>query len=567
MNTVKKPWLKFYGNIPESLDYPKKSLYQVVKENAKKHGNSIAYKFLGASYTYNQLIENIEKFASGLKSLGFKKGDTMSIIMPTCPEGIVAFYAVNKLGGIASMVHPLSTEKEIEYYFNLSDSKYVLTLDMFYEKVENASKNSKVEKIIVSKISNSMPFLKKSIYNLFMSKKVKLGEKAVKYNDLINIKDYVEDAEVNTNELAAILYSGGTTGFPKGVMLSNYNLIAEGMQVSVWGGLNEEDTILAILPIFHGFGLSVCINAVFMGGARSILIPKFELNDLIKTIKKEKPTFLIGVPTLYKAFVDSEDFRKIKLDFLKAAFCGADTLPEKLKRDFDLLVEKSGGKAKLLEGYGLTEAVTAVMAMPLNHYKPGSMGVPFPDMLAKIVEPGTDKEKETGEIGEIVLSGPDVMLGYIKNKEETERVLKRHSDGLTWLHTGDLGYMDEDGFFYFKQRLKRMIKVSGYNVFPAEVENVLINHPLVKNACVIGVEDDYQMTRVKAFVELEDFSKASDELKKELIEYAKKHLIKWSCPKEIEFRKELPLTKIGKVDFKVLEQEEKEKRLKEKKEK
>ncbi len=561
MKAIEKPWLKFYGDIPESLDYPEKSLFQVLKESAGKHKNAIAYKFLGASFTYSHLIEQVERFAAALKSLGLKKGDCVSIVMPTCPEGIIAFYGVNKLGGVASMVHPLSTESELEYYFDLSDSKFAITLDMFYEKVKSAADKKNVEKVIVSMISYSMPTLKRFIYNTFISKKINIKEGDIWWHDLIDRgKDFVEDADVDTNDLAAILYSGGTTGFPKGVMLSNKNLIAEGMQVSVWGGLNEEDTILAILPIFHGFGLSVCINAVFMGGATSVLVPKFELKDLIKTIKKEKPTFLIGVPTLFKAFVDSPEFRNIKLDFLKAAFCGADTLPEKLKKDFDLLVEKSGGKARLLEGYGLTEAVTAVMAMPLSEYRPGSMGIPFPDMYAKIVEPGTDRELEPGEIGELVIAGPDVMLGYIKNEEETKKTLKKHSDGFTWLHTGDLGYMDEDGFFYFKQRLKRMLKVSGYNVYPSEVENVLTQHPLVKHACVIGVEDQYQMTRVKAFIELEDYSKASEQLAEELIEFAKKHLIKWSCPKEIEFREKLPLTRIGKVDFKVLEKEEKEKR-------
>ncbi len=555
MRANEKPWLKFYDGIPESINYPEKSLYQVLKDSAKKHKNSIAYKFFGATYTYKELISFIEKFAYGLKSLGFKKGECVSIIMPTSPEGIISFYAVNKLGGISSMIHPLSTKREIEYYLKLSDSKYAVTLDIFYDKIKEASKNSNIKKIIVSKISQSMPFLKKKIYNLFLSKKVKLDRNAVKFDELINNTKNVEDEKVNPDDLATVLFSGGTTGTPKGVMLSNYNLIAEGMQVSVWGGLNEEDRILAILPIFHGFGLSVCINAVFMGGATSILIPKFELKDVIKTIKKDKPTFLIGVPTLFKAFVDSKDFRKIKLDFLKAAFCGADTLPEKLKYEFDSLIEKSGGKARLLEGYGLTEAVTAVMAMPLNYYKPNSIGIPFPDMLAKIVEIGTENECKPNEIGEIVISGPDVMIGYLKNEEETRRVLKKHKDGRIWLHTGDLGYMDEDGFFYFKQRLKRMIKVSGYNVFPSEVENILCKHPLVKNACVIGVKDEYKMNNVKAFVELKDYKKASDELAKELIEFCEKHLIKWSCPKEIKFRKKLPLTRIGKVDFKALENE------------
>ncbi len=560
MGAIERPWLKFYGNIPHNLNYPEKSLFQVLKESAKRHSNSIAYTFMGASYTYSHLIEEIERFASLLHSIGLKKGDCASIVMPTCPEGVIAFYAVNKLGGVASMVHPLSTENEIDYYFELSDTKIAITLDMFYEKVKSSAKRKNVKRVIVSSISRSMPFLKKTIYNAFLKKRVRIEENDLLLdNALKKIDGYVEDEKVDVNDLAAILYSGGTTGFPKGVMLSNRNLIAEGMQVAVWGGLNDEDTILAILPIFHGFGLSVCINAVFMGGARTVLVPKFELKDLIKTIEKEKPTFLIGVPTLFKALVDNDRFRRIRFDFLKSAFCGADTLPEQLKRDFDSIVEKSGGKARLLEGYGLTEAVTAVMAMPLNEYRSGSMGIPFPDMYAKIVKPETDEELPPGEVGEMVISGPDVMIGYLKNEEETERVLKKHKDGMLWLHTGDLAYMDGDGFFYFKQRLKRMIKVSGYNVYPSEVEFVLSKHPLVKNVCVIGVKDEYQMTKVKAFVELKDFSLASDKLADELKEFAARDLIKWSCPKEIEFREKLPLTKIGKVDFKVLEEEERRK--------
>ena len=364
-------------------------------------------------------------------------------------------------------------------------------------------------------------------------------------------------APMDTDEMAVILYSGGTTGTPKGIMLSNRNFISEGMQVAAWGDLGSGGSMLAILPIFHGFGLGVCINAVFMGGGKSILVPQFTPETVAKLIKTKKPTFVVGVPTLFDALNRNPLFQKADLSCLKGAFSGADQLPRTVKEKFEQIVRRQGGTVQLREGYGLTEAVTGIMAMPMTEYREGSVGIVFPDMLVKIVKQGTMEEAPAGEIGEICLQGPAVMLGYLEMPEETAETLKTHPDGKVWLHTGDLATMDEDGFVYFKLRLKRMIKSSGMNVYPAQVEDVLYQHEAVRECCVIGVPDEVQMERVKAFVVLKDPGREGPEMEQELIRHSREHLIKWSCPREIEFRKALPMTLVGKVAFSCLEEEEK----------
>ena len=361
---------------------------------------------------------------------------------------------------------------------------------------------------------------------------------------------------MGTHDLAVVLFSGGTTGVPKGIMLSSQNFIAEGMQVSAWGDITGRDSILAILPIFHGFGLGVCINAAFMGGGKSILVPQFTAETVAHLIKTKRPSLVVGVPTLFDALSRNIEFQKSDLSCLRATFSGADTLPRPVKERFEHVVQVAGGRVQLLEGYGLTEAVTAIMAMPLDSYRERSVGVPFPDMLAKVVVPGTLDEAPAGSDGELCLSGPAVMLGYLNHPDETAATLRSHADGRVWLHTGDLASMDSDGFFYFKLRQKRMIKSSGMNVYPVQVEECLYRHPSVQEACVIGVPDESQGQRVKGFVVVKPPAAASAELAQELIAHCQKELIKWSCPRDIEFRSELPKTLIGKVAFKQIEDAE-----------
>lgn len=560
----KKPWLKYYGDVPHEVDFPRCSMYESVLNAAKEFPDEIAYDFMDYTATYKKFTEQIDQCANALAAMGLRKGDTVTISMPTCPPGIICFYALNKLGAVASMIHPLSTESEIEFYINVSKSKFALTMDMFFETFKKAADKTDLEKIIVAQIPDYLPLPKSILFWIAKGRKipkVPVSDSVVMWKDVVLKGSHpaVPAAEVDPDELAVILYSGGTTGTPKGIMLSHYNFVTQGMMCAQWVGMNKDfGDMLAMLPIFHGFGLGVCVNAALMNGGKSILVPMFEA-ELAAKLMKKKPNYIIGVPTLFEALNKNDTFNKADLSCLYACFSGADTLPRVVKERFEEIVKRQGGNVKLLEGYGLTEAVTAIMAMPLGEYREGSIGIPFPNMLAKIVKRGTTEEAELGEEGEICVSGPAVMLGYLKQPEETAEVLKKHEDGRTWLHTGDIGTMDEDGFFYFKLREKRMIKSSGMNVYPAQVEAQLYTHDAVDEACVIGVPDIEQIERVKAFVVLKDKAKEGPDMEKELIDHCRKDLIKWSCPREIEFIEELPKTRVGKIAFKELEQREIEK--------
>ncbi|MEE9913365.1 MAG: AMP-binding protein [Deltaproteobacteria bacterium] len=555
-----KPWLKFYQHVPQTIDYPRVTMYEALAQTAGQNPDSIAYDFLGTTSTYRQFMAEIDQCASALAALGLRKGDRITISMPTSPQGIICFYAANKLGAVSSMIHPLSTAAEIEFYLNVAKSRFALTLDAFYAKFKEVQKTTPLTTLILARIPDYLGLIKKIGFNLTRGRQIpKVPEDAMVkwWADLMRAKyPAAPPAEMDTDDLAVILYSGGTTGVPKGIMLSNMNFISEGKQVSEWGKLSGADSILAILPIFHGFGLGVCINACFMGGGKSILVPMFTPETVADLIRSRKPSFVIGVPTLYDALSRNPKMQKADLSCLRATFSGADTLPRPVKERFEEMAKKQGGNVQLLEGYGLTEAVTAIMATPLGSYREGSVGVPFPDMLAKIVKPGTTEEAAVGEEGEICVAGPAVMMGYLDQPEETADTLKKHACGRIWLHTGDIGSMDADGFFYFKLRQKRMIKSSGMNVYPAQVEELLYKHPKVKDACVIGVPDEAQVQSVKAFVVLKNPAEANPATEKELITFCRDQLIKWSCPRTIEFRNELPKTLVGKIAFNVLEKEE-----------
>jgi long-chain acyl-CoA synthetase len=553
------PWLQWYGKVPANLSYPESTLYEVLLEISKKQPEAIAWDFFDTTASYKRFIEQIDTCANAFASLGLKKGDRILIALPTAPQAAIAFYATNKLGAIPAFVHPLSTAHEIEEFLNISGARMALTLDMFYDRFKDIRPKLPVETLIVARMSDYLPLVKKIAFWVAKGRSIaKVPEDTrVRWWKEMMSGDYpqVERADNKTNDPAAILFSGGTTGTPKGILLSNRNFIAEGMQAIEWGEVRLGHAVLAVLPVFHGFGLGVCLNASFMSGGKSIMVPMFSAKVVAEFLRKKRPNVLVGVPTMYAALTRNSDLANVDLSCLHATFCGADRLPRPVKEKFEEFVAKQGGKVKLLEGYGLTEAVTAVMAMPIEHYREGSIGIPFPDMLAKICKPDTEEDLAPGEEGEICLSGPDVMLGYLDNEEETKKTLRIHADGRTWLHTGDLGKMDADGFFYFIERLKRMIKSSGFNVFPAQVEAVLYTHPLVAQACVVGVPDPSQVERVKAFVVLKEPSKANSETENTLIEYCRSKLIKWSCPREIEFRDSLPETRVGKIDWKQLVQE------------
>lgn len=560
-----RPWLRFYGEVPHSIAYPEVTLYQAVRAAAERTPGAIAFDFLDHRATYAELLHSIDRCADGLAALGLRAGERITIAMPTAPQGVIAVYAANRLGAVSAMIHPLSTAPEIHEFLRSAGSRFALTLDAFHERFAAARAGTALERLILARIPDYLHGLKRLGFWVKRGRhipRVPRAAEIVRWSALVSgAHAPAAAAPGRADDVAVIMYSGGTTGMPKGIQLSNRNLISEGLQAAAWARMRAGDAILAVLPLFHGFGLGVCVNAALISGGCSILVPVFSADEVARVIRVKRPSLLVGVPTLYDALSKHPALARADLSCLRAAFCGADTLPRPVKERFEQLVRERGGGVRLLEGYGLTEAVTAVMATPLDEYREGSMGVPFPDMLAKIVRVGTEEEAAVGEEGEICVAGPDVMVGYLDAPEANAATLRRHADGHVWLHTGDLGRMDADGFFYFSCRLKRMIKSSGFNVYPSQVEAVLYCHPAVAEACVIGVPDEAQVERVKAYIVLRKDAEASDATAEQLIEHCRARLIKWSCPREIEFRSELPKTRVGKIDYRALTEQAAEERV------
>jgi len=473
------------------------------------------------------------------------------------------FYAVNLAGGISNMIHPLSSEKEIEFYLNDSETRFAITLDQFYSKFSAIRDNVDLPFLIIARIYDALPSRLKFGYALTQGRKIpKIPKDApiVKWKEFINKgKTYNGNYKVKrvAADPAVVLYSGGTTGTTKGIMLSNLNFNALAAQIVATNPIFKPgDKMLAAMPIFHGFGLGVSIHSMLGNGGRCILVPRFTAESYAKLIIKCRPNFMAGVPTLYEALLRQNCMDGADLSCLKGVFSGGDSLSVELKKKFDKFLTDHNGKVLLREGYGTTECVTASCLTPLHLAKEGSIGQPFPDTYYTIVEPGTDNEVDYGVEGEICISGPTVMMGYVNHPEENEKTLRVHADGKTWVHTGDLGYMDSDGFIYFKQRIKRMIITSGYNVYPSQLENILDSHPLVQMSCIIGVPDPIKIQKVKAFIMLKPGVAPSEENKKVLLEHCRKNIAKYAMPYDIEFRESLPKTLVGKVAYRELEEEE-----------
>lgn len=559
---VNTPWYKFYGDEHEHLDYPDFSAYKLIEYTASKHLNNISYNYYGNTKTYYEFLKQIDDTARAMKAIGVKHRDVVSICMPNTPEGIIAFYAANKIGAIASMIHPLSAENEIKHYLKISKTEWLITIDFAFNKVNHILNETKVKKVITVSVADSMPMYMVPVYVATKGYKIRLEKcnKRITWKEFIKLgKDYTKEIDdgFKGKELAAILYSGGTTGTPKGVKLTNLNLNASAMQnFEHVACLRDKDKVLAIMPIFHGFGLSVCVHCVQYFGGTSILLPQFNAKTFDKILKKYEPNVIVGVPTLFDAMTKNKNFDHMNLKYVTCVISGGDSLSIELKKKFDAWLQKHGSPTTIREGYGLTECCAASCFTPLNYYRPGSIGIPYPDTYYKIVEDGTETEVPYGTEGEIVISGPTVMAGYIRNKKETKQTLRKHKDGRIWLHTGDEGIMDKDGFVYFKGRLKRMIITSGYCVYPNNIENVIDSHPDVSMSCVIGIPHPYKVTAAKAFVVLKDSVKETDELLDSIKELVEKNLARFSWPVEYEFRKELPKTLVGKVAFNVLIHEE-----------
>jgi len=565
--TAKTPWEAFMGEVPMHLDYFDGTMFEMVEAVAKKYPNNVAFDFMGRSTTYRQMVAEIERCAKALKTIGIREGDKITIAMPNCPQAIYLFYAVNLVGGIANMIHPLSAEKEIEFYLNESESVLAITLDQFYHKFESIRQNTKVINIVIASVKDALSKPIKAGYMLTAGRKIEkipADAPVLRWKDFLRLSRscFYKTYKVRraSEDPAVILYSGGTTGTTKGIVLTNRNFNALASQITATNPMfRPGDKMLAAMPLFHGFGLGVCIHSMLANGGRCILIPRFTAKSYARQIVKYKCNFIAGVPTLYEALLRLPSMEGADLSSLKGVFSGGDSLSIELKKKFDKFLYDHKAVIQVREGYGTTETVTACCLTPTHMHKEGSIGIPFPDTYIKIVAPGTDRELPYGEEGEILLAGPTVMKEYMKHPEETAQTLRTHADGLTWVYTGDLGTMDEEGFVYFRGRAKRMIISSGYNVYPGQIENILDAHEAVQMSCVIGVPDPYKMQKVKAFVKLSPGFAPNDETKQLILDYCAKHVAKYAMPYDVEFRDELPKTLVGKVAYRILEEEEAQK--------
>ncbi len=549
----------------DHLNYPDLTMFQMVERAAGKYPDAYCMELYGRKTKYKTFLADIEQAARAFCSMGIHMGDRVTICMPNLPQTMVCFYALDRIGAVANMIHPLSALEEITFYLNFSKSRMILTADLFYEKVvEAVEKAEHPVTVLMARVQEELPLPLAAAMNLKNAKKY--GRLPYRSEDLTwkafmkrgNAQIQLPDVKNDKTRTSVILYSGGTSGTPKGICLSDSNMNATAMQAVARLGREVDftrTTMLSCMPCFHGFGLGINLHLPLIHGGCCILMPNFNIKTYAKNLKKKHPNLIAGVPTIFEALTHMKELDGVNLDFLIGMFCGGDSLSVELKAKVDAFLKDHGAAIQVREGYGLTECVTASCLTPADTYREGSIGVAFPDTIYAIVKPGTDEVLPYGEEGEIILTGPSVMLGYLDNPEETAHALRKLPDGRTWLYTGDLGYMDEDQFVYFRQRIKRMIVTNGYNVYPGHVENLLDGNPEVAYSCVIGVKDPRRVQRVRAYIVLQDGVEGTEELKTEILNRLKKQLAAYALPKEIIFRESLPRTLVGKVAFRQLEDE------------
>ncbi len=558
---MNRPWLAHYGNVPHHLEYPAGSMSDAVFSAANGAPEAEALSFMGRRISCRKMLDQIRKTASAFHALGVRKGERVTLCMPNVPQTVYCLYALNELGAVVSLVHPLSAEKEILFYLREVESKVLITLQQFYDKAVAVQKEYPLERLIITDIDDALCGIKKIGYRMTLKRKnpkVKTEGNTLLWADFLALGDgdYPKFA-ATAQDGAVILFSGGTTGTSKGILLSNGSFNALARQTAAMSARPiKGQRILAAMPMFHGFGLGVCVHTALACGAGSILVPRFNVKEYANLIKKEKPNYIAGVPTLYEAITRTDYLDGVDLGFLLGVFSGGDSLSVELKRKMDRFLADRGATVRIREGYGTTECVTASCLTPDQEEREGSIGIPYPDMDYCICKVDSVEEVPYGTEGEICLTGPTLMIEYLNHPEETEQALRVHADGRRWLHTGDLGMMDEDGFIYFRQRLKRIIVTSGYNVYPSQIENVLDGHEKVQISCVIGVPDPYRMQRIKAFVVPKQGVEPNDALREELLAYCEQYIAKYARPREIEFRADLPKTLVGKVAYKKLEEME-----------
>jgi len=553
-----KPWFKSWPEgVPQHIDYPEVPLFELLRKTAQKYPNHTALIYFNRAITYKELDEASDKFATALVDLGVKKGDRVAIFLANVPQFIISYYGTLKTGAIVTAVSPLYKEREVEHQLGDSEAETIVVLDLLYPLVEKVWEKTKIKNVIVTGLKEYMPSALAFIGSLLKripSRKVERKPNVYFFQELIN-KYPADPPKVDINpkeDLAALQYTGGTTGTAKGAMLTHMNLLSNAIVCAVWlKGTEADETFLTVVPLFHIYGMTTAMNAPIYLAGKCVLLPSFHATTTFKSIQKHKVTVFCGAPTMYAMLLAHPDLGKYDLTSVRFCVSGSAPLPPEVQKKFMEVI-----RGALVEGYGLTESSPVTHCNPLDRsmktVKVGSIGLPWPDTDAKIMDMDTgDKELATGETGELVVKGPQVMKGYWKMPDETAAVLR---DG--WLYTGDIGKMDEDGYFYITDRKKDLIKYKGYSVYPRELEDALYEHPAVKLCGVIGKPDTVAGEIPKAFVVLKEGQTATED---EIKEFVNSKVAPYKAIREVEFRAELPMTMVGKVLRRVLQEEERKK--------
>ncbi|NYF25094.1 AMP-binding protein [Sporosarcina sp. JAI121] len=558
-----RPWLDLYpADISKTLDYERIPLQEFLTRSSAEYPDKTAIHFMGKNISYKEFHQSALKFANYLSSIGIGKGDRVAIMLPNCPQGAIAYYGILFTGAIVVQTNPLYTEREVAYQMVDSGAKAIISLDILYPRISKVVKDTALEHVIITGIKDYLPFPKNLIYPFIQKKehgiKVKVEHRGMNhlFTEIMKIaKPDPIDYEFDYDEDVALLqYTGGTTGPPKGVMLTHANLISNVKMCDEWlyKCKKGEEVVMGILPFFHVYGMTTVLVLSVMQGNKMVLIPKFDFDTALKSIDKQKPTLFPGAPTIYIGLLNHPDLAKYDLSSIKACISGSAALPVEIQEKFE---EITGGK--LVEGYGLTETspVTHANFVWSEERIKGSVGVPWPDTDSCILGPESSEPLKNGEIGEIAVKGPQVMKGYWNRPEETEQTFR---DG--WFMTGDLGYMDDNGYFYVVDRKKDIIIASGFNIYPREIEEVLYEHEEIQECVVAGVPDAYRGETVKAYIVLKPGATVTEE---ELDSYCRENLASFKVPRLYEFRMELPKTAVGKILRRALVDEEKKKAEKE----
>ena len=549
-----KPWIKYYTRTPESLNYYQGSMYDYVKESAIKNEKRTAYTYYGLGVSYRGFLRRVDRIAAALTQFNIVENECVTICMPNTPESIALIYAIKKIGAIANIIHPLSSTKDIKRALDETNSGVLFCSD---SSMQNA-RDIKVKHFILVPNSTSLIKFKKMIYNIKESGNLKLGKNMISWSDFISYKTLDDPYKKRkANDPAAIIYSGGTTGKPKGIILSNLNFNAMALQtMNVCDGLNPGSSVLAALPIFHVFGLALCIHTALVCGMTAILVPKINTKKINSELKKYKPNIFPAVPSLLTMSLKGADPGSSGLKDIKTVVVGGDYLSPQTKAEFEKFLKDHGSNGVVKVGYGLSEAsgfCCSTAPIEEKYVQNGTLGVPNPDILVKAFEPNSDIEKSNNDIGEICVTGPTIFMGYINEDKETKNTLVKHTDGKIWLHTGDLGYIDKNGFVYYTSRLKRMIISNGYNIYPIELEEIIKKCKYVEDCTVVAVPHKIKSQTPKAVIVLKKDVEDTLAVRSEIRKYCMDNIARYAIPTEFEYRKDIPKTAIGKVAYRDLQ--------------